>query len=105
MTKTGQMTSWPDGPSGWRGSCGPVKLLRPPIGPYVQEIIMNRSVALLLIAFAALGAASGAFALQSSKPNNQAHITCRDKLGAKHIKKADMKAEHDKCMSDPMGYQ
>ncbi len=66
---------------------------------------MNRPIALVLVAFAMAATAGDAFALQSSKPGTQERITCRDKLGAKHVKKADWKAEWEKCMSNPTDYQ
>ena len=62
-------------------------------------------VALVLLSATVTVAASNAIALQSSKAVNQTAITCRDKLSAKHIKGAERRKEHDKCMSDPYGYQ
>jgi hypothetical protein len=76
-----------------------------PIWGDCGENFKKRSIALLLIALAALANASDGFALQSSKPGTQERITCRDKLDAKHVKKAEWKAEWEKCMGDPTGYQ
>jgi hypothetical protein len=66
---------------------------------------MTRLIVALLFSSVVLGAAYDANALQSSKPGTQQRLACHDKLGAKHIKKADWKAEWEKCMNDPMDYK
>ena len=66
---------------------------------------MKRSISLALATVLVFAVSSNAYSLQSSKPGNQRGVTCKAKLGAKNINKADRKAEWEKCMSNPDDYK
>ena len=53
--------------------------------------------------FLALALASAATA-KDTKGTAQKTQTCKAKLADKHVKKADMKSEYEKCMNDPVDY-
>ncbi len=65
---------------------------------------MKHPILLILSATLAVAFAQAASASNSSKPVDQKAQICRDKLAAKHVTKANWKAEHDKCFNDPINY-